>query len=150
MANEKIKFIQGAESSYDTTTYANALWFSPTTKQLILDGVRYIPKKISALVNDANYLTNTDFIKEKNIDWQEDFSAILSNANTPIDVAMMFGYNCFANAYQGLRVERTANGTNWVGLLSDKQTNDLLTSNDTAINLSPTTANVQIRLTFIF
>lgn len=70
MANEKIKFIQGAESSYDTTTYANALWFSPTTKQLILDGVRYIPKKISELVNDANYLTNTDFIKEKNIDWQ--------------------------------------------------------------------------------
>ena len=150
MANEKIKFIQGAESSYDTTTYANALWFSPTTKQLILDGVRYIPKKISELVNDANYLTNTDFIKEKNIDWQEDFSAILSNANTPIDVAMMFGYNCFANAYQGLRVERTANGTNWVGWLSDKQTNDLLTNNDTAINLSPTTLNVQIRMTFTF
>lgn len=150
MANEKIKFIQGAESSYDTTTYANALWFSPTTKQLILDGVKYIPKKMSELVNDANYLTNTDLIKEKNIDWEEDFSAILSNANTPIDVAMMFGYNCFANAYQGLRVERTANGTNWVGWLSDKQKNDLLTNNDTAINLSPTTANIQLRVTLNF
>lgn len=52
-------FVVGNESNYDTSTFGKSIFFAPNTKQLIVDGVGYIPKKLSELVNDADFLTSS-------------------------------------------------------------------------------------------
>lgn len=46
----------GDESKYDSTTYSNVIWFAPNTKQIFLNAIKYIPKNLSELVNDAGFL----------------------------------------------------------------------------------------------
>ena len=62
MATEKqtklVGFCLGDKTNYNATNYANHIWFDPTNKQILLNGIEYIPKKLSELVNDNNFLTS--------------------------------------------------------------------------------------------
>lgn len=53
-----VGFCLGNKTNYSATNYANHIWFDPTNKQIILNGIEYIPKKLSELVNDKNFLTS--------------------------------------------------------------------------------------------
>ena len=53
-----VGFCLGDKSNYSATAYANHIWFDPTNKQILLNGIEYIPKKLSELVNDKNFLTS--------------------------------------------------------------------------------------------
>lgn len=53
-----VGFGYGNKSNYSATTYANHIWFDPTNKQILLNGIEYIPKKLSELVNDKNFITS--------------------------------------------------------------------------------------------
>ena len=53
-----VGFGYGNKSNYNATAYANHIWFDPTNKQILLNGIEYIPKKLSELVNDKNFLTS--------------------------------------------------------------------------------------------
>lgn len=52
-------FVVGDEANYNASTFGKSIFFAPNTKQLLVDGVKYIPKKLSELVNDVNYLTSS-------------------------------------------------------------------------------------------
>ena len=56
-----VGFGYGNKSNYNATTYANHIWFDPTNKQILLNGIEYIPKKLSELVNDGGFLTSANF-----------------------------------------------------------------------------------------
>ena len=53
-----VGFCLGDKANYNATAYANHIWFDPTNKQILLNGIEYIPKKLSELVNDKNFLTS--------------------------------------------------------------------------------------------
>ena len=53
-----VGFCLGNKTNYNATNYANHIWFDPTNKQILLNGIEYIPKKLSELVNDKNFLTS--------------------------------------------------------------------------------------------
>ncbi len=53
-----VGFCLGDKANYNATNYANHIWFDPTNKQILLNGIEYIPKKLSELVNDKNFLTS--------------------------------------------------------------------------------------------
>ena len=53
-----VGFGYGDKSNYNATTYANHIWFDPNNKQILLNGIEYVPKKLSELVNDKNFLTS--------------------------------------------------------------------------------------------
>lgn len=53
-----VGFCLGNKTNYNATAYANHIWFDPTNKQILLNGIEYIPKKLSELVNDKNFLTS--------------------------------------------------------------------------------------------
>ena len=53
-----VGFCLGNKANYSATTYANHIWFDPTNKQILLNGIEYIPKKLSELVNDSGFLTS--------------------------------------------------------------------------------------------
>ena len=53
-----VGFCLGDKTNYNATNYANHIWFDPTNKQILLNGIEYIPKKLSELVNDKNFLTS--------------------------------------------------------------------------------------------
>ena len=53
-----VGFCLGNKTNYSATNYANHIWFDPTNKQILLNGIEYIPKKLSELVNDKNFLTS--------------------------------------------------------------------------------------------
>ena len=53
-----VGFCLGDKANYSATNYANHIWFDPTNKQILLNGIEYIPKKLSELVNDKNFLTS--------------------------------------------------------------------------------------------
>ena len=56
-----VGFGYGNKSNYSATTYANHIWFDPTNKQILLNGIEYIPKNLSELVNDGGFLTSANF-----------------------------------------------------------------------------------------
>ena len=53
-----VGFCLGDKTNYNATAYANHIWFDPTNKQILLNGIEYIPKKLSELVNDNNFITS--------------------------------------------------------------------------------------------
>ena len=53
-----VGFCLGNKANYNATNYANHIWFDPTNKQILLNGIEYIPKKLSELVNDKNFITS--------------------------------------------------------------------------------------------
>ena len=53
-----VGFCLGNKANYSATNYANHIWFDPTNKQILLNGIEYIPKKLSELVNDKNFITS--------------------------------------------------------------------------------------------
>ena len=53
-----VGFCLGDKANYNATNYANHIWFDPTNKQILLNGIEYIPKKLSELVNDKNFITS--------------------------------------------------------------------------------------------
>ena len=53
-----VGFCLGNKTNYNATAYANHIWFDPTNKQILLNGIEYIPKKLSELVNDKNFITS--------------------------------------------------------------------------------------------
>ena len=55
-----VGFGYGNKANYSATTYANHIWFDPTNKQILLNGIEYIPKKLSELVNDSGFLNSAN------------------------------------------------------------------------------------------
>ena len=55
-----IGFVTGNETNYDSTVDKDKLFLATDTKQLILNGISYIPKMLSEMTNDMGYITNTD------------------------------------------------------------------------------------------
>ena len=53
-----VGFCLGNKTNYNATAYADHIWFDPTNKQILLNGIEYIPKKLSELVNDKNFITS--------------------------------------------------------------------------------------------
>ena len=56
-SGDDIDFFFGSESDYNASKHAQGVAFLPSTKQIMVDSVKYIPKKLSELTNDINYLT---------------------------------------------------------------------------------------------
>ena len=52
----KVTFKTGSEANYGSTN--GEMFFASDTKQLLLNGVKYIPKKLSELTNDSGFLTS--------------------------------------------------------------------------------------------
>ena len=52
----KVTFKTGSEVNYGSTN--GEMFFASDTKQLLLNGVKYIPKKLSELTNDSGFLTS--------------------------------------------------------------------------------------------
>lgn len=46
-------FVVGNEANYNASAFGKSIYFAPNTKQLIVDGVKYIPKKLSELTDDV-------------------------------------------------------------------------------------------------
>ena len=52
----KVTFKTGSEANYGSTN--GELFFASNTKQIMLNGIKYIPKKLSELTNDSGFLTS--------------------------------------------------------------------------------------------
>ena len=52
----KVSFKTGSEANYGSTN--GELFFASNTKQIMLNGIKYIPKKLSELTNDSGFLTS--------------------------------------------------------------------------------------------
>ena len=52
----KVTFKTGSEANYGNTN--GELFFASNTKQIMLNGIKYIPKKLSELTNDSGFLTS--------------------------------------------------------------------------------------------
>lgn len=50
-----VMFGQGNEALYSGASYPDTIFFAPDTKQILLDGIAYIPKKLSELTNDKGF-----------------------------------------------------------------------------------------------
>ncbi len=50
-----VMFGQGNEALYNGASYPDTIFFAPDTKQILLDGIAYIPKKLSELTNDKGF-----------------------------------------------------------------------------------------------
>ena len=46
-------FVVGNEANYNASAFGKSIYFAPNTKQMIVDGVKYIPKKLSELTDDV-------------------------------------------------------------------------------------------------
>lgn len=52
----KVTFKTGSEANYGSTN--GELFFASNTKQIMLNGIKYIPKKLSELTNDSGFITS--------------------------------------------------------------------------------------------
>lgn len=52
----KVTFKTGSEANYGNTN--GELFFASNTKQIMLNGIKYIPKKLSELTNDSGFITS--------------------------------------------------------------------------------------------
>lgn len=59
--NDDIDFFFGNEADYNSTKHGKSIVFALDTKQLILDSIKFIPKNVSELFNDAGYLTSVSW-----------------------------------------------------------------------------------------
>lgn len=96
---DNIEFFLGNESKYNVTKHGTALFFTNDTKQLILDGLKYIPKKLSELTNDMGYITTSSTIKPSQVktvagDYTQGFvDLVTSRACNNTRVNMLFGFD---------------------------------------------------------
>lgn len=96
---DNIEFFLGNESKYNVTKHGTALFFANDTKQLILDGLKYIPKKLSELTNDMGYITTSSTIKPSQVksvagDYSRDpIDLVTSRACNNTRVNMLFGFD---------------------------------------------------------
>ena len=83
-----VGFCLGNKANYNATNYANHIWFDPTNKQILLNGIEYIPKKLSELVNDKNFITSITKAMVENVltgnitSHTHTFASITSKPNT--------------------------------------------------------------------
>lgn len=107
--NDDIEFFFGNETEYDSTKHGKSIVFAVDTKQLILDSLRFIPKNVSELFNDAGYL--------KSVSW----SQILSKPTT------LAGYgitDAQKAVYDYVSVSGTASSTVLPTILAPNETGD--------------------------
>ena len=52
----KVTFKTGSEANYGSTN--GELFFASNTKQIMLNGIKYIPKKLSELTNDSGFISS--------------------------------------------------------------------------------------------
>lgn len=52
-------FVVGNEANYNASAFGKSIFFAPDTKQLIVDSVKYIPKKLSELTDDKGFLLSS-------------------------------------------------------------------------------------------
>lgn len=96
---DNIEFFLGNESKYNVTKHGTALFFANDTKQLILDGLKYIPKKLSELTNDMGYITTSSTIKPSQVktvagDYTQGYvDLVTSRACNNTRVNMLFGFD---------------------------------------------------------
>ena len=82
----KVTFKTGSEVNYGSTN--GEMFFASDTKQLLLNGVKYIPKKLSELTNDSGYLTSITKSMVENVltgnvkSHTHTFASITSKPNT--------------------------------------------------------------------
>lgn len=96
---DNIDFFIGNESKYVVAKHGTGLYFANDTKQLLLDGLKYIPKKLSELTNDMGYITSSSTIKPSQVktvagDYtQEKVDLVTSRACNNTRVNMLFGFD---------------------------------------------------------
>ena len=105
-----VGFCLGDKTNYNATAYANHIWFDPTNKQILLNGIEYIPKKLSELVNDKNFLTSitksmVEGVLTGNITSHTHFSISTEGDNRNVATTPNDYYNKFV--FKGLKYNST-------------------------------------------
>ena len=52
-------FVVGNEANYKASAFGKSIFFAPDTKQILVDGVKYIPKSLSELTDDKGFLLSS-------------------------------------------------------------------------------------------
>lgn len=52
-------FVVGNEANYNASAFGKSIFFAPDTKQILVDGVKYIPKSLSELTDDKGFLLSS-------------------------------------------------------------------------------------------
>lgn len=52
-------FVVGSEANYKASAFGKSIFFAPDTKQILVDGVKYIPKSLSELTDDKGFLLSS-------------------------------------------------------------------------------------------